>query len=398
MRTVQTFLTGRGTGLAALLTGLLLVGQVHGDPRRDTLMVGNAEGGTVSFLDGHSFENLGSVNVVPDLDWRLFLSLFRPVRAICREVVQTQKGEKYVDDLRLLPDGRTLIVSRGTLGDVIAFDLREKKILWREDVGGCLADHIDLSPDGTTVAVSDILFGRVLLLDTETGDRVGKYPAGTFPHGNHYSADGNRIYTGSIGNPLLPYEQNELKGDRLITVADANTTEVLRTYEFDYGVRPFVLTPDETVAYIQLSFQRGFVEFDMGSGEILRDLDLPASESGEGTDPNDYPMDSAHHGLAMSGDSSYLCNAGTIDDYVAIVGRANFDVRRIPVGDIPYWSSTSHDGKHCLVSNSGDDNVSVINYRDATEIDRVPVGDFPQRIRRGQALPAVIDGLDPADG
>lgn len=398
MRRSDGFCRQGQTGMMAMLLALSMLCAVPAAQARDVAMVGNAEGGTVSFLDGHSFENLGSVNVVPDLQWRLFLSIFRPVRAICREVVQSQKGDKYVDDLRLLPDGKTLIVSRGTLGDVIAFDLEKRKILWREDVGGCLADHIDLSPDGTRVAVSDILLGRVLVLDTADGDRVGQYPAGTFPHGNHYSGDGNRLYTGSIGNPLLPYEQNELKGERLLTVADANTTEVLRTYAFDYGVRPFVITPDETLAYIQLSFQRGFVEYDLAQSRILRDLDLPPSESGKGMDPNDYPMDSAHHGLAMNGDGTLLCNAGTIDDYIAIVGRASFDVRTIPSGDIPYWASTSHDGKHCLVSNSGDDNISVVRFHDATEIARVPVGEFPQRIRLGEALQEVIEGLDPADG
>lgn len=363
------------------------------EERRSVAMVGNAEGGTVSFLDGDTFENLGSVNVVPDLEWRLFLGWFRPVRSICREIVQTQKGDKYVDDLRLLPDGKTLVVSRGTLGDVAAFDLASGKKLWRTDVGGCLADHMALSPDGSRVVVSDILLGRVLVLDTATGHRVDKYSAGTFPHGNHYSSDGQRVYTGAMGNPLFSYDQNDLKGDRQLAVVDANTWNVERVHQFDYGVRPFALTGDESLAYIQLSFQRGFVEFDLGSGEIVRDVDLPASEVGEGVAPDDYPMDSAHHGMAMSGDEQHLCNAGTIDNYVAILDRANFGYEIIPTGNIPYWATTSPDGNHCLVSNSGDNEVAVIRYEPAEEVKRVAVGEFPQRIRIAEIRQSILDAL-----
>src|SRR5690348_10700446 len=37
----------------------------------DVLLVGNSVGGTVSFLDGTTFANLGSLNVIPDLAERL---------------------------------------------------------------------------------------------------------------------------------------------------------------------------------------------------------------------------------------------------------------------------------------------------------------------------------------
>ena len=32
----------------------------------------------------------------------------------------------------------------------------------------------------------------------------------------------------------------------------------------DYGLRPDVPTPDETTRYLQLSYHRGFIEFDPG--------------------------------------------------------------------------------------------------------------------------------------
>src|SRR5271165_2899763 len=41
------------------------------DDMRDVLVVGNSVSGTVSFIDGHTFRNLGSVDVIPDLQERL---------------------------------------------------------------------------------------------------------------------------------------------------------------------------------------------------------------------------------------------------------------------------------------------------------------------------------------
>src|ERR1700690_2626532 len=37
---------------------------------RNVLVVGNSVSGTVSFIDDHTFRNLGSVNVIPDLATR----------------------------------------------------------------------------------------------------------------------------------------------------------------------------------------------------------------------------------------------------------------------------------------------------------------------------------------
>jgi hypothetical protein len=62
--------------------------------------------------------------------------------------------------------------------------------------------------------------------------------------------------------------------------------------------------------------------------------------------PDDYPNNSAHHGMAMSVDGSKLCAAGTIDDYVAIISRPALTTDHIVnLGKLPSWTVTSTDGK-----------------------------------------------------
>src|SRR3954453_2533517 len=55
---------------------------------RDVLLVGNSVSGTVSFLDAHTFENLGSMNVVPDREEILRGIQINPITAIAYSIVK----------------------------------------------------------------------------------------------------------------------------------------------------------------------------------------------------------------------------------------------------------------------------------------------------------------------
>lgn len=384
------------------LTLTLVLGSVTAsaaeEPRtalRDVVVVGNSADGTVSFIDSRTYDNLGSLDVVPDLD--AVLAGMDPIRRAAYEVVRQQAGgDKFVDDAHLSADGRTLYVSRGNLGDAAAYDIASGRQLWRTHLDGFKADHAALSPDGRTFVVSAITAAKAQALDTATGRVTGEFATGTYPHENMYSADGSRLYNMSIGVTSLPKALNALKGAKQVTVADARTLKVLRRYTFDKGVRPAVITPDGKTMYAQLSYLNGFIEYDLDAGRTVRTVEMPFSAAGAALKPDDYPQNSAHHGMAMNGTNDKLCMAGTIDDYTAVVSRPGLTTDgfvHYEPGALPYWSLTAPGGTHCFVTLSNRDEVSVVDYRTAKEVARVRVGDFPQRERAGKVAESALPGL-----
>jgi YVTN family beta-propeller protein len=387
----------RGKRLACALAGVIavlnLVVPAAADQLRDVLLVGNAQAGTVSFVDSRTFQVLGTLDAIPDLEQRL--AAMNPIERIGYEIVNQQQGyKKFVDDVALSPDGRTLYVSRGNLADVVAYDVATGRQLWRFKVEGFKADHAAISPDGSRFVVSALTVEKAQVIDTRTGTLVTTFPTGTYPHANDYSPDNSRLYNSSIGNVGLAKILNGFKGKRQLTVVDPRTWTVTRTYQFEYGIRPALFMPDNKTMYAQLSYLNGLVEYDLQAGRIVRTVQLPLSAKAAAMSQDDYPQNSAHHGMAYSGDR--LCAAGTIDDYTAILGRPDLGVKgyvNYPTDSLPYWATTSVDGKYCFVSLSKRNSISVIDYATATQVATIPVGTFPQRERLGQLSEAAIAGL-----
>jgi hypothetical protein len=370
-------------------------------PTREVLTVGNNWEGTADLVDPRRFTRLARVNIVPDLAERMAEIQADPVRYGYFLAIRQEIGEGHdqlVDDAFTSPDGRYLYVSRPSLADVVAISLRTRRIVWRTRVEGYRSDHMALSPDGARLLVSASTARKVHVIDTRTGAITGGFESGDQPHESNFSKDGRVIYHASIGSVFTPLDDPLLdatKGDRWFEVVDAGTLQVLKRIKMgdklaeagypnmSSAVRPMALAPDGRIVYFQLSFLHGFVEYDLQQDRVLRVAQLPLSEEAKSKRRDEYLLDSAHHGLAIDPQGTKLCVAGTMSGYAAIVARADFAARILPVGDKPYWATNSADGRYCFVSVSGDDRVAVISYALEREIASVPVGDHPQRMRMG---------------
>lgn len=367
----------------------------RGDTTRAVVFVANAEDGTVGILDAQTHQTLRTIDVIPDGPSPSFED--DPLSAAAYPAVVAAAGENWAQDLDVSPDGTALYVSRGHRADVAAFEIASGDLIWRRPISGFRSDHMTISPDGSRLYVSALTENIVEVLDTTDGSLVGTIPTGEWPHDNVFSADGSRVYNGSIGNILLPAEVRDARPsvDTLLptpyalTVADPDTLEVIRTITFDRGIRPFVISSDETRMYAQLSELHGVVEFDLVEGRPLRTLQLPIAE---GVTSDDYDFEAPHHGLAISADERFLCVAGRASDYVALVSVETMTpVSIIPVDDAPGWAETGPDGSSCYVASTRANMVSVISYESLSLVAEIPTGAGPKYLAAAHVPVSVLD-------
>jgi DNA-binding beta-propeller fold protein YncE len=377
--------------------------------QRDVLVVSNNWAGTADLIDPHTFKRFGRIDVVPDKAKRIAEIDADPAAKLIFDGIRTLVGEghnQYVDDGFTSKDGRYVYFSRPSFADVVAIDLKTKRIAWRVKVDGARADHMALSPDGRRLLVSASTARVVDVIDTTRHRIVGRIASGDQPHESNFSRDGRLIFHASIGTVYTDTDdpsQDATKGERVFEVIDARTLKVKRRIDMGQklaafgmpgmssAVRPMAIAPDERFVYFQLSFLHGFVEYDLERDRPTRIAVLPVSAAAKKLTREQYLLDSAHHGLTINPAGTKFCVAGTMDGYAAIVRRDSLRPQRIiPVGRVPYWSTGSRDGRYCFVSVAGEDRVSVISWRTAREVARIKVGDHPQRMRAGTARAALL--------
>lgn len=396
----------------ALATSPSTVASPAGAPTATTgteMYVGNNWDGTADVVDPQSFASIGKLNIIPDYQQRMNEIESNPDRLAYFLAIRQQIGEghdQFVDDMFSTPDGNLVAVSRPSFADVVGIDLKTRAIIWRFPMHGYRSDHMALSPDGTRLLVSDSTTNQVDELDIATGKQIGSFPSGDTPHESNFSSDGSRIFHASIGRIYTPTDPSTFcpltdptKGDQRFQIVDAKTLQI--TSKWDIGeklkeagfpcmssaVRPMAISPDERIAYLQVSFFHGYVVFDLVRGTVLQVVPLPESEQAKQTPKSQYLLNSAHHGIALSKDGSQLCVAGTMDDYVGLVPTARpQDAKILPLphtGDRPYWATNGPDGQQCWVSIAGDNRVNVYDYGSRTQVGSIQVGYHPQRVRVG---------------
>ncbi|MEU1799574.1 YncE family protein [Streptomyces sp. NPDC019937] len=368
---------------------------------REVMFVGNNWDGTADVIKSSGdLARIGRINVIPDKDQRLAEIYLNPIKLAFFLGIRLGPGEghdQFVDDMYSTPDGSAIVVSRPSFADVVSIDVATGKINWRFPVSGFRADHMAVSPDGKRVAVSASTSNTVHVLDIETGKQLGSFATGDKPHENVFTDGGKYLWNMSIGEVNTALDDPSMdwtKGDRRITVVDANTYRQVKVIDMrerldafgrkdlSDAVRPVAFTPDESKLYFQVSFFNGFLEYDVAKDKITRAKTLPKNPA-TSEDRTTWVNDSRHHGLSMSPDGKKLCVAGTMDDYATVVDRESLQEGPLVPASKPYWATVSGDGTSCIVSESGADRVTAIDFATGEKTASVAVGDHPQRVRIG---------------
>ncbi|MGW1069621.1 YncE family protein [Streptomyces aureus] len=390
-------LTLGGTATAASAAGAT----ASATDLREVMFVGNNWEGTADVVRSTGdFAKVGRINVIPDKAERMAAINADPIKWAYFMGIRNGVGEghdQFVDDMYSTPDGRSVVVSRPSFADVVSIDLATGRINWRFPVAGYRSDHMAVSPDGTRVAVSASTANTVHVLDIATGVQLGSFATGDKPHENIFTHDGKYIWNMAIGDVTTALDEPWLdwtKGDRKITVVDAATFKQVKVIDmrqrldaiglrdFSDAVRPAVFSPDESKLYFQVSFFNGFLEYDVATDKITRVKTLPKNPA-TSSDRTTWVNDSRHHGISMSPSGTKLCVAGTMDDYATVVDRATLQEGPLVPASKPYWATVSGDGKDCVVSESGADQITAIDFETGLKTVSVPVGDHPQRVRLG---------------
>jgi DNA-binding beta-propeller fold protein YncE len=363
--------------------GLLLIfaasvaAQTRDQATVEVALIANAEAGTVVVLDVATRSIVGSLDINP------------------AKAKRSGPGRpNYAQDTDVSPDGRTMYVSRGYLGDVAAFDIATGKLLWTRSIETGRADHMTLTPDGRYLFVSAMLDNRVYRIATANGALAGHLVSGVYPHDNKVSKDGKWLYNTSIGAiPSMPRGKDAVPLTETpvfqfqMTIADVNTLAIRERITLDNAIRPWQFAPGERSLYAQLANEHAVVAYDLATKKVTKRLELPVKA---GVTSADWDFEAPHHGLALTSDGSTLCLAGRASDYAALVRAPELTlIATIPTGDAPGWAEVSEDGRTCFIANSRSDDLSIISIPDRREVVRLPIGDGPKHITMVR-LPASV--------
>jgi DNA-binding beta-propeller fold protein YncE len=362
--------------LAATITLAAASALAAAEPGREVAFVANAEAGTVQLVDVAARKVVRTIDINP-----------------AQTRIERPGVPNYAQDTDVSPDGRTLYVSRGYLGDVAAFDVASGALKWRRPLDTARADHMTITSDGRFLFVSAMADNKVYRIETSTGRISGQLPTGVYPHDNKVSKDRRRLYNtslGVIGALAIGGGGEKPNFERQLTIADAKTLKVTDRIELKDALRPWAFAPGEKVIYGQLSNQHAVVAYDLAQKKVVRRLDLPIQP---GVTAADWDFEAPHHGLALSEDGRTLCLAGRASDYVALVRAPALTlIATIKVADAPGWAELADRDRTCLVANTRANSLSFISVDEHKEVLRVPTDKGPKHITVAHIPVSVLGG------
>jgi len=287
--------------------------------------------------------------------------------------------------LAFAPDSRTLYVSGGNDGAILAYDLRGDRLLanvllndgqWRDSYIG----EITLDSAGKYLYACDQANFRLVVIDTAGRKAVGSVRVGRYPFGVALSPDGRRAYVANVGMfeyseipgglsfPPFGFPSPEARdgttgeGKPVPGLGDPNTPESFSVFEID-------ITEPSRAAVV---------------GRIKTGVPVGAAVGGipalGGSSPN-----------AVAAGKRYVYVSNGNNDLVSVIDRRRAKViAEIPLalsaqterwrGIIPFGLALSPDETRLYVAEAGINAVCAIDTATNRVLGHLPAGWFPGKL------------------
>lgn len=331
----------------------------------------------------------------------LFGILFLPADLLAQAVVATIPVGRSPRPIALSPDGRRAYVGNAASGTVSVIDVAERKVIETVTVGRGVRG-IAVTPDGSRIFAANSGTNDVSVIDARNHKVIATIqgllrPLGALvePKAKHQWAGSPRLYVAqsggrsvsSVDSRSLEVRDTMLVGVNPFTVAlspDLKTLYASNTFSGDVtildvarymgamsnrlagtipvGLAPHGIgfTPDGKKVFVNNSGDLSVSVIDAEKRTVIATLPLASEEQKSKLERSDEGTFSVV-GLAITPDGRWALSAMGSLDALGVINAATLKVEEpIPVGKKPYWIAVSPDGRMAYVTNSGSNDVSVV--------------------------------------
>src|SRR6266849_7573947 len=188
-----------------------------------------------------------------------------------------------------------------------------------------------IAADGNTLVVANNLDDSLSLVDLPSRTVKTTLPVGHNPYAALLSDDGKSVYVSNWG-------------EQSVSVADSATAQVRQKITVGTHPSALALSSARHELYVANSDSDSISVIDTGTNQLARTISLaPYENAPQGASPN---------GLALSGNTLYVANAGDNDVAVIQLGAPDQIRGLIPTAWYPTAVAISHTGDQLYVVNA----------------------------------------------
>ena len=293
-------------------------------------------------------------------------------------------------------DSRTVFLSGGDAGTVIAFDTDSLRIVNTYTLDGksgnllfqdsFTSDLIYLSSSNEIIVLDQANY-RLVRIDATTRSILASIPVGRLPFGLAISEDNKTAVVANVGMYAYPLVQGMTPGNYDSMVINHhpfghNTPESRNGTVVDGKIIPGVGDPnaDESMSVFTIDLSTNTVTSKLKTGYKVGEMVEDAEVIG-GSSPNS---------IAIHGNLAYVTNA--TNDNIAVIDYAQGKIiRHIPIsvddrldkyrGLLPFGITISKDGSRLFVALLGFNAVAVIDTKTDATVGLIPAGWGPTRVK-----------------